>query len=131
MKLNEGRISILFSDEGLKIELEDSDAVIRFAEIKLNPEQTCQALSRLSGTHCNIEVVGLDKVGKKREHKDLVFPIPKDAGYGDQRRTIASDLALKACPEGWTPSLYFGSQNSFFQDEDGNYMARCTIMRWV
>jgi hypothetical protein len=129
MKLNKAAITILLSKEGMKIELHDQDASITFAEIFLDTVQTCQALSRLGYTGCEIELRGLDRVGKKMEHKKIEFEIP-EGYYKRSHKKDLETLAEKACPEGWISSNYFNSQDSFFI-KDGKRYARTTIRRWV
>lgn len=130
MQLKEAGITILFNEDGLKIELHDEEAGVLFAHVALNAAQTCQAMSRLSQTRCNVEVRNLEKVGKREEYKPFIFPIPDDVGYGKERDRAATQAALELCPEGWTPDTYFGSQDSFLI-QDGKPMARCMIRRWV
>jgi hypothetical protein len=128
MKIN-GKITLLFNSDGLHLEVRDEVAGIRFLEIYLDAEQTCQALGRLAYTKCKIcDVYGLDKVGKNEERMEYVFKMPPST-YKD-RQQIAYDEALRTCPEGWAPDHYFGARDSFF-DKDGVEMARCTIRRWV
>lgn len=133
MKLKEGRITLLFSEEGLRVELIDRLSGITFVRVKLNQEQTCQAMSRLAHTHCDIEVFGLEVVGKCLEIKDLTFPIG-NVDYYD-RKKVAIEKALEFCPEGWVPDEYYGSKGSFYdkKDKDGNKItwARTHIRRWV
>lgn len=129
MKLNNGRITILFDHDGMSIELHDYDASLTFAAIRLTPEQTVKAFSRLGYTECDIEVKGLDKIGSKMENKHFEFEIP-DVGWGSKRTDTAIRIVQEVCPEGWEPDLYFQSQNSFFS-KDGQDFARTIIRRWV
>lgn len=128
MKLTNCKVTILFSEDGLTIELDDSDAVVRLARIILNQKQTCQALSRLGYTPCEVEVWSLDKVGKKRLTEPFTFPMP-DCSYKESK-DVASREAVRLCPEGWEPSTYFGSQDSFFK-RDNETWARTVIHKWV
>jgi hypothetical protein len=134
-KLKEGQITILFNENGLEIKLRDPIACVTFAEITLTPEQTCQAFSRLAHTPCQIVTYGLEKIGKKMEHKSQTFHIGStDLFYTNDRninrKTIAQEVIKKQCPKGWTPELYFGSQDSFYT-ENGQLYARTIIRRWV
>lgn len=124
-----GAITILFSVDGLKISVKDRDSSITFAEIKLNQEQTCQAMSRLAQTDCRITVRGIEKVGKKMEHQEFVFEIPKGNGQKNRKKEI-EEKCLQDCPDGWEPVLYFESLGSFFT-KDGKQYARTTMRRWV
>ena len=130
MKLKEGKITILFDHDGMSIELIDGLSTIHFAKVRLNPEQTVRALSRLGYCPCEIEVVGLDHVGKKLEHKDFEFEMVGDSKYSMRDTEKAKKLAKKLCPSGWKPDLYFNSQDSFSYRE-GKRFAKTKIRRWV
>ena len=103
----DGRITILFSDHGLEIEIEDNKSGLTFVRAKLNGEQTLQALSRLAYTHCNLEVRGLDKVGLTHECKQFEFQLPQGGEDWDKREKLAIISAQKRCPKGWEPDFYF------------------------
>ena len=126
----EGRITILFNEDGMDIELSDVASSIRFADIHLNPKQTCQALSRLGETPCEkMEVYGLDVIGKKQEHKSFEFEVPYEYTTYSKREEVKRIAKLK-CPKGWIPDMYFNSQNSFFK-KNNKYYARTVMRRWV
>ncbi len=59
------KIDILFNRDGLSINLYDVASSLPIAEIKLNKEQTLEALSRTSHTYCEMKTSNLDKIGKK------------------------------------------------------------------
>ena len=125
------QIDLLFSEKGLDIRLRDQEAGVLFAELHLNQEQTCQAMSRLSGTHVEkCEIRGLNRVGKKIEIDSLEFPMPKNVEFKN-RAKVAYEIAKEKCDEGWVPDAYFGSQDSFSTDKNNTLIAKATIRRWV
>lgn len=131
MKIN-GKITILINREFTTIELIDDDSSITFAKIVLTPEQLSSALSRIACTECNMQVYGLEKIGKTMEHKQLEFELPRmnmSSMDAKELNEIAQKLLDKE-NEGWVSESYFGSQNTFFT-KDGKPYARCTIRRWV
>jgi len=128
MKIKDGRITMLASEFGMRIELHDNEASTTFAVVTLSPKQLSQALGRLGYTECKIEVANLDIVGKKMEHEKFEFEVPKDPSW--RNKDLVRQTALRACPEGWKPDLSFSSQGSFFK-KDGKDYARTTIRRWV
>ena len=131
MKLDT-QITVLFSADGLHLKVTDKPSGVTFLDITMNAAQVCQAFSRLSNvqvTEC--EIKGLDKIGKRHEHKSFTVTIPGDIDY-NTRQEIARQKLLEECPEGWVPDLYLGSQNSFSY----NYKTKQTtvttfIRRWV
>lgn len=128
MKL-EGKISIFVNEDYTTIEVEDDNANMTFAKIRLTPQQLSAALSRRACVDCEITINGIDKVGKKHENKSFEFEIPDDltrSVYADRLQEIAQSKLS----DGWIAESYFGNQNSFFA-KDGNQYARCTIRRWV
>ena len=132
MKLIDPKITILFDDGGMIIEVHDNPSSSTFLKVKLNPKQTCQALSRSAHTDCKVEVFNLDRVGKKMEYKPFEFPVRKLDEYpvGKDDKQLAISEVERVCPEGWIPDLYFGSQGSFFEKDDVRW-ARTTIRRYV
>ena len=122
-------ISLTRSDGVAVINLRDKNASIGFAEVEMTPLQFYKALSGLAGVDCDIELGGLDKLGKMMEHKYLEFKMPPSDYHN--REAIAIQEAINKCPkDGWIADGYFRSQNSFFR-KDGEEWARCTIRRWV
>jgi len=131
MILENAKITFLINENGATIELKDSNSAISFARIKLNVKQLCAAMGRIAYTPCEVELFGLDKVGKKLGIDRLEFEIPQKWIQGKRISNAAlNQLALKACPEGWEHDNRFGSQSSFFS-KDGKEYARVTIRRWV
>lgn len=130
MILEEARVSIHFNEDGCVIELIDNDSRTTFARVRLNPVQSVQALGRLSHTTCQIEVNGLDKVGKKQIHKPFEFKLPDNFDKYKRDIDFVGELANASCPEGWFVDNYFGSKGSFFE-KDGEQWARTTIRSWV
>ena len=129
MKLTDGRIAIMVGKEHTTIEVIDNTSSTTFVKITLTPEQLSSALARIYSTDCQISVFGLDRVGKKMEHKSHEFEIPKDLPYIG-RDEILKEIIKETLPEGWVSDNYFNSQNTFFE-KDGKKYARETIRRWV
>jgi|SRR3990167_6510092 len=125
MKLKDPKITILFNDDGMSIEVYDNKSSVTFLKAKLNTKQTCQVLSRLGHTDCEAEVFHLDIIGKKMEHKPFEFIVPEYCS-----KDKAAKIVVKVCPEGWFPDINFSCQGSFFIRNDLFY-ARTTIKRWV
>ncbi|MFA5299684.1 MAG: hypothetical protein WC389_15985 [Lutibacter sp.] len=127
--LKDAKITFLINRESTTIELYDPVAYVTFLEIKLTPEQLSSALSRLGHTPCTVIVEHLEAIGKKRETKNIEFPMPSLYEYNKQQ-AIAKELAIQNTPEGWEPDLYFGSRESFFKKGEQQY-ARTQIMHWI
>jgi hypothetical protein len=129
MKITSAQITILIGRDETTIELHDKTSGRQILEIKLTPAQLSSALSRLSHTPCEASVYNLDKINKRQEIDMLEFEIIDD--FGRQRDLeYLTDLAEKACPEGWEFDQYFQSQDSFF-GKNGKRYARTTIRRWI
>lgn len=128
MKL-QGKISILINRDYTEIEIEDENANIRFLKVKLTPEQLSMCLSRQASVDCELEVLGVDRLGKKHESKSFEFEIPKELKYSSKSNELQL-LAQSQLSGGWIAESYFGSQGSFFS-KDGKDYARVTIRRWT
>ena len=127
MKL-EGKISILINRDETTIEIEDESANVKFVKVKLTPEQLSAVLSRQISIECELEVKGLEKIGKVHENKTFEFEIPETIPTRGNQLELQK-IAQSQLSDGWIADAYFGSQNSFFK-KDGKQYARVTIRRW-
>lgn len=119
--------------DGVELRIHDDKAQVLLATIRLPGNNFMAAMSGLAHVECEIETSTeqLARVGKTCESKYLEVDLPDGKGkYGEERQKLARERALLLCPEGWTPSPYFGSQTSFYENKGVQY-ARCTIRRWV
>lgn len=114
--------------ECVSISIEDTDAVLTFVRLELDLEQFAEALMGLASVQGEMEVMGLENVGKKREMKTLEFPLPDDCGHYYAK--TAEEEVGKYLPEGWEFHGSFESKSSFF-DKNGKKWARCRILRWI
>lgn len=137
MKIKNSRITIRASsgnppggDADLTIILYDNDAHIQFAEIFLTPEQFVAAMSRLEQVECEINIFGLENIGKLRVMQPIEFSLGVKSIVGIKEKELAQAILKDKCPEGWIPEGYFNSQNSFF-NKDGEIWARTHIHKWV
>jgi len=133
MKLKNASISFLPNSDRTTIEIHDNDASIKFATITLTNDQLASMLSRLSKTPCSVDVVGLEKVGKKMKHKKIEFEVPENISYGPDRQGVLESLCAEAMTEqgltGWHSQNYYNSQDSFFNRGEKRY-AQTTIQIW-
>jgi len=130
MKIRDGRITFLFNHNGATIELHDSDSSATFVKIELTEVQVCTMFSRLGYTETeSMEVFNLDRLNKKLVTRSFSFEIPENCSWSNDRDKVKK-LAVRKCPAGWEPDLYFNSQGSFFHDGKKFY-ARTTIRKWV
>ena len=133
----EGHITLLVSGDRISLRIEDKNAGIRLVDMELTPDDFCKLLGRRACIPCKMLVADPRLIGKYEVMRNIELPMGKDASYGTKRLDIAM-TALKKLPEvvkdGWHPSTYFGSQDSFFSKEiDGKrgYYARTHLTKWV
>lgn len=115
--------------ECIEIEFTDAQSGVKFANAELSLEKFADALTGRGMVECTIDVRGLEKVGKVMHVKSIKFPL-LDLAPDTDKKAAACEEAARICPEGWTPDNYFGSQDSFWQD-DGILWAKCTIRCWL
>jgi|GEM_PF-1844841 len=121
-------------EKEIKISFSDDNSSIEFASARMSLVKFAECITGLS--HCEGigEVRGLDKVGKKMEHDEIIFEMP-DHTY-ENKKMIAKEAGNKALKEqrtrdsGWVISDSFNSQGSFFRKDNKEY-ARASIRRWV
>ncbi len=120
-----GSITFLPSQEGTTIKVRCETSKITFLEVTLTNDQLASMMSRLANTECEIEVKGLDKVGKQHEHQQFEFEYDKKENV-----KWICEMAVEKEFKDWTSDHHYGSQNSFFQ-RDGKNFARTMIRRWI
>lgn len=125
----QGKISILINRDETIIEIVDDNANTTFCVVKLTPAQLSMALSRQSLIDCEVEVHGLDRIGKTHENKMYEFEIPESLSSSKHEIEL-QEIAQSQLHDGWKADRYFSSQNTFFK-KDGKHFARVTIRRYV
>ena len=121
-----GSITFLPSQEGTTIIVKDNASRINFLEIALTNDELASMMSRLANTPCEIEVKGLDRVGKQMEHKMFEF----QCNEKENANWIVEMALERDGMKDWIADKGFQSQNSFFA-KDGKQFARTTIRRWI
>ena len=134
METLEGNIDLLVGHDGTTITIRDGLSSKPIIQVKLTPEQLSQALSRQAYTPCTFEYfhANHDKIGKKMENKHHSVKLPPELskhGWRDNKEAL-DEFVLKNTPEGWIPDLYYGSQNSFYWQDEEKYV-RFIIRRYV
>jgi len=136
-KVIEGRVSITRPQGGrepevIKISIEDVRAAAGFCVVELPLADFARAVTG-HVVRGEVTVAGLERVGKKMEHRPFSFPLNRSAAlvYGEDREKVACEAIKQHLPEGWQSDDYFRSQDSFYTTEDGKLWARTTIRRWV
>lgn len=135
MKLVDPKISIFINKNGTEITLTDTMSSIEIVRILLTPEQLSSALSRISHSPCEAEVVLSDKIGKRMENKNFKFEIPESL-YKSRDEDKLIDSCYHALLENgmldWVSDNYYNKQDSFIKSTlDGYYYANVVIRRWV
>ncbi|QGH72887.1 MAG: hypothetical protein [Podoviridae sp. ctrTa16] len=123
-------LTFLVNREHTTIEIKDDSSRALFFRGQLTPQELSEALSRMCATKFKGEVMNLCKVGKTHECKRFSFCISREL-YSSRNEEEIYKAALSVVPDGWTPDMYFNSQDSFFIDNDGKHYARTTIRRYV
>lgn len=125
----EGNITVRFDPNGVKIELEDVVANSKIASIDIDVPAFMRILSGLSYIPCKIDILNIDKIGKKHENKEFRFPIPKELASSSHKEKLTR-MAQSLLLDEWIADDYFGSQDSF-SFKDGQWFAKCIIRRYI
>jgi len=128
MKLK-GRITILVNSNSTTIEIMDESSRTRFVEIQLSPEQLSAALSRESMIECEMEVRGLENIGKKHEVRLVDFEIPKELAKSQYKDELNALLQSKLT-DGWIACDSYTSRGSIYE-KNGVFYAIATCRRYV
>lgn len=129
----EGKLTILIGEESSRIEVVDSLSGIRFLSITLNPEQLSRLLSREGLVHVDMDIRGLDRIGKKLEQKTVTLELPSYlCGYYNRKNTNKLKEYVDAhLSDGWECRDYFGFKGAFGRNEQGNEVVNALCVRWL
>ena len=124
-------ISRIQAHEGqyISIRITDDESLVLLCELKLTLEEFARLMFNESVSGINAVLGDTTKLGKVRESKTFEFKVCDCGGYYYSKDKAIKE-GLKACPEGWEMSTYFGSQESIFT-KDGDTWARTKIYRWI
>lgn len=109
------------------ITFRDEASGIQFAEASMTVEAYGYAITGLAEQDADLEVRGLEYVGKQRitESREIVCPIKT---Y--DRKALSEWLSENAQEDGWLVSTYLGSQKSVTYKDDGAVL-RYSVTRYV
>lgn len=113
----------------VRIMIKDENSRAQFIEVEIKLDDFTRALTGQGAIPMEFTPRGLHVVGKIKEVQKLDFPLPPDTDY-TKYKEVAKESAYRQCYEGFTPDLYFGSQNSFERTEHG-VIAHTTQYRYV
>lgn len=134
-----GNVCSSHGDGYVSLEVEDKNSDIEFLRIKIPYETWGRLVAGNSHHEVDLEVVGLEQLGKKRETIDAVVKIPTElynsiteGDWNDRKEKIADYVDANHSLPGWTNSRYFGSQTSVSSDyKTGMTTLRFSRTRWV
>lgn len=115
------------SDGKVRISFEDTVSHIEFATVALSVEAFGHAVTGLSMQEGELEVHGLEFVGKRRvtEQRQIVCPLKT---YNTSE--LQAWLTDNAQEEGWLLSTYLGSQSSM-SSVDGGTLLRYSVTKYI
>ena len=115
------------SDDTIRIRFEDIASSIEFAEVTMTPEAFGSAITGLSSQDAELEVRGLQFVGKQRinELRQIECPLKT---Y--DRKEMENWLRDNAQEDGWMVNTYLGSQSSI-KHKDGKTILNYSVTKYV
>ena len=123
-----GGIGITRSSDGFYyIRLRDEASCVNFLEMKLTGEQFAEAITGLNFSGVEMEVRGLENVGKERvrEKRSVICPLTT------YKREQLHDWLLANCQEeGWFIDGYLNSQTST-KSVDGGTLLNYAVYKYV
>ena len=116
--------------ECVHITIQDRSSGVQFVDLRMTIESFGEMLlGRCSLENCSFEVRGTEFVGKVKDHKEIIIPMPAKVAWAN-RAAVAESIGNKMLSDGWMISDTFGSQGSFYTDGGKEY-ARAHVVRYV
>jgi len=116
------------SDGTFRITINDSEANVRFVEVKMTPESFANMLAN-QPQECEGQVVNLPRIGKKklREDRKCIY-----TGADTSKAAIRKWLLETKKEEGWEMNDQLSTQSSIGYDhKNSNYIIRYSVEKWV
>ena len=123
MKL-QGKLTMLVGRDGATFEVVDATSGVRFLSFEMNTEDYCAALGRQSYITIDMDIRGLDLIGKKKELKPLKLPVNSYELRNDKERLMS--LIEPHLVDGWR---VWSDGVGVRQDEHGVH--NVTLCRYV
>ena len=127
-KLTISRVHSTQSEDWIEVFLEDESSGIQFADVHIGLEEFSKAITGLGSRPCEIEVRGLDLVGKKLETKihTVIFPI-------ERTTKMTEDVFSRFEQDGWEArrSDIDNHHNRIWTDGLWNEKFRIVFQRYV
>lgn len=134
-----GNVSSCYGDGYVALEVEDLKSDIEFLRVKIDYETWGKLIAGNSSHKVNLEVMGLENLGKKRQTVKATIYIDTSLfdtitkGEWDKRQErIADWIDAHHSVDGWINSRYYGSRDSTVGDyKTGKTAINFTRTRWV
>jgi hypothetical protein len=120
------------TDEGpITITVKNSN-FLELCTIKISRDNFLDMVFGLGECEAQVELnkEGMENFSKTKIIEDLVFRIPEDVSSYNQKEW-ARENAQKFATNGFTASIAFNSQGSFFKDKNEQRYARTSQVKWV
>jgi hypothetical protein len=115
------------SDDMVRIRFRDESSGIEFASVALTLEKFAHAITGFAGCRGELEVHGLDWVGKQRVTEQRQIECPLDS-Y--DREKLREWLENNAQEEGWILNSYLGSQDSISRNS-GKTVLNYSVRKYI
>jgi len=127
-KVIKGELSIVRSSDGfIRLSIVDELSHAQFVELKLTYEQFAEAVTGCHTPDIDMEVRGLNRVGKRRVRQSRSVLCPLNV-YN--RELLQTWLVENCQEEGWTIDTYLGSQSST-KSVDGGTLLNYAVFKYV
>ena len=116
-KLLEGQVTISRDNQNIVcIEVKDTLSRITFVKLKLTLEEYAKVITGLSYQDCQMEVKGLEYVGKEKitEARSVYYP-----DFDGKKAKMQNFLEQQHIDDGWLVNTYLGGQTSISPCRDG------------
>ncbi len=125
-----GSLTICKDSSGtVRVYVRDQESRTVFAALRLSPEDFADALFGLAETHCELDVHGLDRIGKRRVSESRQIEVLGEAKIY-KRDNLRAWLRENAQEPGWILDDYLGTQGSVLY-RDGKVLLNYRVYKFV
>jgi hypothetical protein len=121
------------SDSEIRIEVIDKSSGCVAFEIRVPAKEMMEALTGYGFRSCTFDINTSGVIGKTREHKTEMVPIPQDAPYGDKGKEVIKAALKPFEVNGWKGRAS-DAENTMHRSrgvKDGFRMMEVTFERYI
>lgn len=126
--LLKGQITITRnSNDEIGIEIRDVDSGMDFCRLSMTPHEFARAITGLGSRPCDLDIRGVSRLGKTREHKTEIIPVSAYSIKDDEIDSLFATYQV----DGWIGRRDDFKNGHRHSGDSGKHFYKVAFERWV